>query len=82
MFDRPLDFCHSLLDMNTYESTTILLKALEELYDVLDQKTKAGIAVNQALSNEIFNKFYTPAINARIAINKARILIDNLELNH
>jgi len=62
--------------------TIELLKALEDLYGVLDQKTSTGLAVNQLLSTDVFNRFYQPAINARIVIEKARNLLDELEKNN
>ena len=59
--------------------TLELLKALEELHGVLDLKTHSGLAVNQLLSTEVFNKFYQPAINARAVINKTKNVLDALQ---
>jgi tRNA(Ile2) C34 agmatinyltransferase TiaS len=70
-------FCHSLFAMK--DITLELLKALEELHGVLDLKTHSGLAVNQEISKEVFNKFYQPAINARIVIEKAKNVLDTLQ---
>lgn len=47
---------------------TKLLKALEDLYAVLDKKTSNGLSVNQVLPQDIYDLFYGPALRARIVM--------------